>query len=47
MSFSFTTLDPLMSVLIGVLILIFPRFLSYFIAFYLIIKGIIGLGIIQ
>ena len=47
MSFSFTTLDPLMSVLVGVLILIFPRFLSYFIAFYLIIKGIIGLGIIQ
>ncbi len=47
MSFSFTTLDPLMSVIIGVLILIFPRFLNYFIAFYLIIKGIIGLGIIR
>ena len=47
MSFSFTTIDPLMSVLVGVLILIFPRFLNYFIAFYLIIKGIIGLGIIQ
>lgn len=47
MSFSFTTLDPLMSVIIGVLILIFPRFLNYFIAFYLIIKGIIGLGLIR
>lgn len=46
MSFSLTTLDPLMSVIIGVLILIFPRFLNYFIAFYLIIKGIIGLGIV-
>lgn len=47
MSFSFTTVDPLMSVIIGVLILIFPRFLSYFIAFYLIIKGVIGLGIVR
>lgn len=47
MSLSITTLDPLMSLLIGVLILIFPRFLNYFIAFYLIIKGIIGLGIIR
>ncbi len=47
MSLSITTLDPLMSLLIGVLILIFPRFLNYFIAIYLIIKGIIGLGIIR
>ncbi len=47
MNFSFTTIDPLMSVIIGVLILIFPRFLNYFIAFYLIIKGIIGLGLIR
>lgn len=47
MSFSFTTLDPLMSVIVGILILVFPRFLSYFIAFYLIIKGIIALGIIR
>lgn len=47
MSFSFTTIDPLMSLIIGVLILIFPKFLNYFIAFYLIIKGIIGLGLIR
>jgi len=47
MSFSFTVLDPIMSLLIGVLILIFPRFLSYLLAIYLIIKGIIGLGIIR
>lgn len=45
MSLSLTTIDPLMSVIIGVLILIFPRFLNYFIAFYLIIKGILALGI--
>lgn len=47
MNISFTTIDPLMSLIIGILILVFPRFLNYFIAFYLIIKGIIGLGIIR
>ena len=47
MSLSITTLDPIMSLVIGFLILVFPRFLSYLLALYLIVKGLIGLGIIQ
>ncbi len=34
---------PLMSLLAGVAILIWPRLLSYIVAFYLILFGILGL----
>lgn len=47
MTFSLTHLSPLASLLFGVLILIFPKFLNYLIAFYLIIVGIIGLGLVR
>jgi len=47
MSFSFATLDPLVSLLFGVLILVFPKFLNYLIAFYLILIGLLGLGILR
>jgi len=47
MSLSFTSLSPLASLLFGVLILIFPKFLNYLIAAYLIIVGLLGLGIIK
>jgi len=36
-------LEPIFSILIGVLILLVPRFLNYFVAAYLIIIGILGL----
>ena len=39
-------LSPLLSLLFGVLILVFPRILNYLIALYLILAGLIGLGII-
>lgn len=39
-----THLSPIIAVTAGVLILIFPRFLNYFIAIYLIVTGLIGLG---
>ncbi len=39
-------LNPLVALLFGILILIFPRFLNYFVAAYLIIIGILGLGIL-
>lgn len=45
MNISFTTLSPLTSLVFGVLILIFPRLINYLIAAYLIITGLIGLGI--
>ena len=46
MIFSTTNLSPLASLVFGILILIFPKFLNYLIAGYLIIVGILGLGII-
>lgn len=36
-------IQPVLSILIGILILIAPRFLSYFVAVYLIVVGILGL----
>lgn len=47
MSFSFTSLSPLASLVFGVLILMFPKFLNYLIAAYLIIVGLLGLGLIK
>lgn len=47
MNFGITNLDPLVSIIFGVLILIFPKFLNYLIAAYLIIAGLLGLGIIR
>jgi len=46
MNFSTTNLSPLASLLFGILILLFPRFLNYLIAGYLIIIGIVGLGMV-
>jgi hypothetical protein len=37
---------PLLSVLFGLLILIFPRALNYLVAIYLILSGLVGLGIV-
>ncbi|HYR82675.1 MAG TPA: DUF3096 domain-containing protein [Terriglobia bacterium] len=37
---------PLLSILFGILILIFPRFLNYLVAIYLILAGLIGLGVV-
>ncbi len=47
MTLSTDNLSPLASLLFGILILIFPDLLSYLIAGYLIIIGIIGLGLIK
>ncbi|MFA5025312.1 MAG: DUF3096 domain-containing protein [Candidatus Shapirobacteria bacterium] len=47
MNISFTNLSPLASLLFGILILIFPKLINYLIAAYLIIIGLIGLGILK
>ena len=39
--------SPLLSLLFGILILIFPRFLNYLIAIWLIIHGLLGLGLVR
>ncbi|MDD2466986.1 MAG: DUF3096 domain-containing protein [Desulfobulbus sp.] len=36
-------IEPVFSILIGILILVVPRFLNYFVAVYLIVIGILGL----
>lgn len=47
MTLSSTNLSPLASLVFGLLILAFPRFLNYLIAAYLIIVGLLGLGLIR
>ena len=40
-------LSPVLALLFGVLILIFPRFLNYFVAIWLILHGLLGLGVVR
>lgn len=47
MNLSFTNLTPLTSLIFGILILLFPKILNYLIAAYLIIVGLLGLGILR
>lgn len=47
MNISFTNLTPLTSLVFGILILLFPKLINYLIAAYLIITGLIGLGILK
>jgi hypothetical protein len=47
MTVSIGHLQPIVALIAGVLILIMPRLLNYIVAIYLIIVGIIGLGIIK
>ena len=47
MTISMGHLSPIVSILAGILILIMPRLLNYIVAIYLIVIGIIGLGIIK
>ena len=44
---SLANLSPLASLIFGILILLFPKFLNYFVAAYLIIIGLLGLGLIK
>ncbi|KOX44719.1 hypothetical protein ADL19_25200 [Streptomyces purpurogeneiscleroticus] len=42
-----SNLQPLIAILAGILILVMPRLLNYIVAIYLIIVGVIGLGILH
>jgi hypothetical protein len=44
MTISGAHLSPILSLVCGIAILVFPRFLNYFVAIYLILVGLIGLG---
>jgi hypothetical protein len=43
MSFSGYTLQPIVALIAGILILFMPKILNYIVAFYLILIGIMGL----
>jgi len=47
MNISFSNLSPIASLVFGILILAFPKFLNYLIAGYLILVGLIGLGLLR
>jgi hypothetical protein len=42
-----SNLQPLIAILAGILILIAPRLLNYIVAIYLIVVGVIGLGLLR
>jgi hypothetical protein len=46
MSFS-GHIQPVLALVIGILILIAPRFLTYLVAIYLIVIGLLGLNILR
>ena len=47
MTLSIAHFQPIVALLAGVLILIVPRLLNYIVAFYLIVTGVIGLGLLH
>jgi hypothetical protein len=47
MSISVANIQPIVALIAGVLILVMPRLLNFIVAIYLILVGIIGLGIIK
>ncbi len=47
MIISVAHLQPIVALIAGVLILLVPRILNYIVAAYLILSGILGLGLIH
>jgi hypothetical protein len=47
MTISIAHLQPIVAIIAGVLILLVPRILNYVVAVYLILVGILGLGLIR
>jgi hypothetical protein len=47
MTLSIAHLQPIVSLLAGVLILIMPQLLNYIVAIFLIVSGILGLGLFR
>ncbi len=47
MSLNFAQLQPIVSLIAGILILVMPRLLNYIVAVFLIVSGILGLGLLR
>ena len=39
-------LGPVLSIIFGILILLFPKFLNYLVAIYLVLSGLVSLGVV-
>ena len=46
MMFTAASLSPVLAILFGILIFIFPKLLNYLVATYLVLSGLIGLGVL-
>jgi hypothetical protein len=47
MTLTVAHISPIMSVVAGVLILVMPRLLNFIVALFLILNGVIGLGLFK
>lgn len=47
MTIGIAHLQPIISLIAGILILIMPRLLNYIVAIFLIVSGILGLGLFK
>jgi hypothetical protein len=47
MVFNVAQIEPAIALLAGILILVIPRLLNYIVAVYLIVAGLLGLGLIR
>jgi hypothetical protein len=46
MVFTAASLSPVLSIIFGILIFVFPKLLNYLVAIYLVLSGLIGLGVL-
>jgi hypothetical protein len=46
MVFTAASVSPVLAILFGVLIFVFPKLLNYLVATYLVLTGLIGLGVL-
>ena len=47
MTIGIAQLQPIVALIAGVLILVMPRLLNYIVAVYLIVAGLLGLGLLR
>ena len=47
MELNIVTLQPIIALIAGILILIMPRLLNFIVAIYLIFVGLVGLGVFK
>jgi DUF3096 family protein len=46
MVFTAASLSPVLAIVFGILIFVFPKLLNYLVAIYLVLSGLIGLGVL-